>query len=149
MRFSTSIEYAIHSLVFLANVSRESPVLVSDVASATRVPETYLRKLFQQLTRSGILFSRRGAKGGFSMARDPDEITLKDVVEAIDGSLPTYTCLKTTRGCRLASPCPVHEVFEEARAKMAGVLAGTTVADLLERISNGKPAATWIDVKAC
>ncbi|MFW6181285.1 MAG: RrF2 family transcriptional regulator, partial [Spirochaetota bacterium] len=91
MRFSTGLEYAIHGLVYLATVPPGKAVLISEVASAIGVSETYLRKVFQQLSRSGILHSQRGVGGGFWLAREPGEITLKDVVDAIDGSLPVYT----------------------------------------------------------
>lgn len=149
MRFSTSIEYAIHGLIYLANSPKGTSVMITNVARATKVPEAYLRKVFQQLTRGGILLSKRGMNGGFYLDRDPREITLKDIVEAIDGSLPIYSCLRTTRRCGLATPCPVHEAFEQARLRMAEVLEATSVKDLLEDISRKTSTASWLDVMAC
>jgi Rrf2 family iron-sulfur cluster assembly transcriptional regulator len=148
MRFSTSIEYAVHGLVYLARASADRAILISEIAAAIKVPETYLRKVFQQLARRGILASQRGAKGGFRLGRDPGSITLKDVVEAIDGSLPVYSCLKVVRGCRLSHPCPVQETFEEARLRMAEVLDGKSLKNLLDDVSQREPAADWLRVTA-
>ena len=121
MKFSNSIEYAIHALVYLARKPTESPVLVADVAKTISVSETYLRKVFQQLSRSSIVNSQRGAKGGFLLARPATAITLKDIVESIDGELPTFTCLKIKRHCSMQLDCAVHRAFAEAKQKMADV----------------------------
>lgn len=148
MRFSTTMEYAIHGLIYLARVPPSKTVLVSDVAAATGVSEGYLRKVFQQLARSGILASQRGARGGFRLVRDARLISLKDVVESIDGSLPVYTCLKVLRGCRLTVSCPVHEAFEKARLRMAEVLEAVSIKDLLVDIARKQPAPAWLKVTA-
>jgi Rrf2 family transcriptional regulator, iron-sulfur cluster assembly transcription factor len=116
VQFSLSIEYAIHGLVYLASAGSDAATMVGDIAKATSVPESYLRKVFQLLAKAGLVASHRGVKGGFSLARVPAEITLKDVVEAIDGSLPAYTCLKTARGCSLDEACPVSGAFASKRS---------------------------------
>jgi Rrf2 family protein len=142
------MEYAIHGLVYLAKMPPDKPVLVSDIASSIGVPEPYLRKVFQQLSRGGVITSQRGARGGVRLARDPARITLKDIVEVMDGALPTYSCLSTLRNCRLSAPCPVHEAFEEARKKMAEVLETVSVKNLLDDISRSRPVAEWLTISA-
>ena len=146
MRFTASIEYAIHGLVYLAKVPMGTAVLISSIAETVGVSEASLRKVFQQLCRSGILTSQRGAQGGFRLARDSAQINLKNVVEAIDGSLPMYSCLKVVRGCSLSKACPIQVAFEEARLKMGAVLADTSIRDLLADISQQQPAAEWLKV---
>jgi Rrf2 family protein len=147
VQFSTSIEYAIHGLVYLAAKGSQTSTLVSEVAESIKVPESYLRKVFQLLSRSGLVSSQRGAHGGFTLARGPERITLKDVVEAIDGSLPLYSCLKVKRKCPSEERCPVSDAFEEARRRMAEVLDATTVSDLAQGISQRSPS--WLKVTAC
>lgn len=147
MQFSMSIEYAIHGLVYLAASGSASATLISEIACAIRVPESYLRKVFQLLARSGIVASHRGAKGGFSRARDPSGITLKDVVEAIDGTLPVYTCLKATRKCPETKACAVSAAFNAARRNMAKVLEATSIRNLARGIS--KRSAEWLKVTEC
>lgn len=146
MKFSTSIEYAIHGLIYLAKVLPGRTALISDIAKATRVPEAYLRKVFQRLGRSGIVISQRGARGGFRLSRDSQQINLKEVVESIDGSLPMYSCLKVRRGCSLGLPCPVHKTFEDARRQMGEVLEATSIADLLKDITRQEPMVEWLQV---
>lgn len=145
MKFSSSIEYAIHSLVYLSCRTGESPTLVADVAKAINVSEAYLRKVFQLLSRSSIVTSQRGAKGGFYVSRPAEEITLKDVVEAIDGSLPSYNCLKQQRRCLRTFECAVQREFTKAQEKMAEILDATSIASLAAELS-AEEAATWLNV---
>ena len=144
MQFSSSIEYAIHGLVYLAVNGTGTATLVGDIAEAIKVPDSYLRKVFQLLVRAGLVSSQRGAKGGLMLARIPAQISLKDVVEAIDGSLPLYSCLKARRKCDALDLCPVSSAFEEARQKMAEVLDATTLESLAKGIS--KRSASWLMV---
>jgi Rrf2 family transcriptional regulator, iron-sulfur cluster assembly transcription factor len=146
MKFSASIEYAIHSIVYLGNKPQDKVTLVSEVAGAIEVPETYLRKIFQQLARNGIVRSLRGAHGGFLLAKDPSEISLKDIVEAIDGSLPEYNCLKDRRSCDISNPCPVKDAFDEARLKMAEVLENVSLQDLQRKLAHRGQEAAWMTV---
>ena len=146
MKFSTSIEYAVHGLIYLAQNGNEKPALISDISNSIKVPEAYLRKVFQQLVKSGLVVSQRGSKGGFRLSREPGLISLKDIVEGIDGTLPMYSCLKTVRGCSLKNPCPVHEAFENARLQMAQTLGATSLADLLSEISGQEPVVEWLQI---
>lgn len=146
MKFIASVEYAIHGMVYLAQFSDSKTVLITEVASAINVSEPYLRKVFQQLSRGGILSSQRGAKGGFRLARDSESISLKDIVETIEGSLPFYSCLKNVRNCDLSNPCPIHAVFERAQKKMADELGSISLRDILQEITASAPAADWLKV---
>ncbi len=148
MKFSTSIEYAVHGLMYLAAAPADQPVLIGDVVSATRVPEAYLRKLFQQLVRSGLVVSQRGPNGGLKLARPPERISLKDVVESVDGSLPEYTCMKVVRGCDLAHPCPVHAAFADATRSMKEILQATTLRSVLDDIAGRDSLVDWLRVTA-
>jgi Rrf2 family protein len=147
MRFSSSVEYAIHGLVFLASRRGGDPVLVGEVAEAIKVPESYLRKVFQVLARGGLVRSQRGVRGGFVLGREPSAISLADIVEAIDGSLPLYECLKARRKCPGGEECPVSAAFDEARQAMAEVLGRTTLRGLAGGIARRSPA--WLKVSEC
>lgn len=145
MQFSTSIEYAIHGLVYLAGTGGAGPAMVSEIAEATQIPQSYLRKVLQLLSRGGLVASHRGARGGFSLARDARSITLQHVVEAIDGGLPSYSCVKEKRRC-IAIPCPVSAAFEAARRKMGEALSKTTIGSLAGSVS--KRPDDWLAVSA-
>jgi Rrf2 family protein len=146
MKFSNSVEYAIHGLIYLAKANSSTTVLITDIASQIAVPEAYLRKIFQQLTKAGLVLSLRGSHGGFSLARAPVAISLKDIVEAIEGSLPVYTCLRSQRHCSLSSVCPVKHSFDEARAAMGKVLQKTTLHTILTALATQPDMQDWLKV---
>ena len=148
MQFSVSIEYAIHGLIYLARTGGEKAVLLADIASAVKVPKEYLRKIFQMLTRARLVAGRRGAGGGYRLALPAHELTLRQVVEAVEGSLPLYGCLHMRRHCELALSCPVQKAFDEARQKMAETLQGTTIADLTREIVQNRREHSWLKVTA-
>ena len=146
MKFSSSIEYAIHGLLYLSGAPDGKATQIAHVAKAIKVPEGYLRKVFQQLGRAGILGSQRGARGGFYLSRGPENITAKDVVEAIDGSLPSYDCLRNRRSCGVALDCPVKQAFMNASQKMAEVLDATTIKGLRDDLRQNRHEAAWMKV---
>jgi Rrf2 family protein len=146
MQYSRSIEYAIHGLVYLAGDSTGNSVLLSDIAKVARVPREYMRKVFQLLSRANIVTAQRGAGGGYRLARSASEITLQDVVETVEGSLPLYNCLQMRRGCGLSECCPVKEVFDEARQRMSEVLRGTTIQEVNRKVASLGEARSWLKV---
>jgi len=148
VQFSMSIEYAIHGLIYLARAPEGQTVLLGDIASSIKVPKEYARKIFQQLTRKGLVTARRGAGGGYRLARPAAEVTLLEVVEAIEGSLPVYSCLSQTRHCRLSLSCPLKEVFDRAREKMAEVLRDATLAQVAQGIVENRREHSWLKVTA-
>jgi Rrf2 family protein len=147
MQFSASIEYAIHGLVYLAASGSPNPVLLSAIARAIAVPESYLRKVFQLMVRAGLVASHRGVKGGFTLARGAKEISLMDVVQAIDGALPTYTCMREKRKCAETDQCLVSDIFAQARQRMEETLGGTSIDTLAKAITARAPE--WLKVVQC
>jgi Rrf2 family protein len=148
MQYTMSIEYAIHGLVYLAEDTSGSFILLSDIARVTRVPREYMRKVFQLLSKARIVTAQRGTGGGYRLARRASEITLKDVVDTVEGSLPLYKCLRTRRDCGLSECCPVKEVFDEASRKMSEVLQSTTILDVHRKIAGQGEVRSWLKVTA-
>ncbi len=146
MNFSLSTEYAVHGLISLSQSSSGKTVLLSEIAEAVKVTESYLRKVFQLLSKRGIVVSRRGAKGGYFLARKSEQISLKDVVEAIEGSSCLYNCLMVQRECSIFENCPVRDVFEKASERMFEVLEETSIADLADAILKGQDRNSWLRV---
>ncbi|UCC63446.1 MAG: Rrf2 family transcriptional regulator [Anaerolineae bacterium] len=131
MRLTRGSDYAMRGMIYLAKQPRGQICLVSDVAEAQGVPESYLAKIFQDLSRSGLVISHRGAKGGFALARDPDRITLRQVIEAVEGPIALSPCLDERVGCELSEVCEVHLVLAEAQAQLLRVLDGAALQDVL------------------
>jgi Rrf2 family protein len=96
-------------------VHQDHPILlVSDIAHALNIPESYLAKVFRNLAKTGLIRSFRGAKGGYSLGRSPEKITLKDLVKAVEGDTPIYQCLAARRGCDGQDICEVIATFDVA-----------------------------------
>jgi Rrf2 family iron-sulfur cluster assembly transcriptional regulator len=131
MRLTRGSDYAMRGMIYLAKQPAGKVCLVSQVAEAQGVPESYLAKIFQDLSRSGLVISHRGAKGGFALARDPDKITLRQVIEAVEGSIALSPCLDERVGCELSSVCEVHLILAEAQAQLFRVLDGATLQSVI------------------
>ncbi|MCX6639215.1 MAG: Rrf2 family transcriptional regulator [bacterium] len=114
MHVQLSTEFALHGLLYLATLGRQSPVQLPDVAAAIKVKESYLRKLFQLMTRSGLLDAYKGAGGGYVLRKTPDEITLYDVLQSIEGEGNWFRCYAVRRECDVGSTCPIHSSFNDA-----------------------------------
>jgi Rrf2 family protein len=130
MQITRSEEYALKGLIFLANQPRERLALVSEISKAQKIPETYLAKIFQRLSKAGLLRSARGLNGGFSLGRPAAEITMKHVIEALEGPIALNRCLIRKGECEEEDRCPLYDVLEEAQERFLEVLDRTTMEDL-------------------
>jgi Rrf2 family protein len=144
MRFSQSTEYAIDSMTYMAAHPGAEPFYAADIAAAQKVSPSYLAKVFQHLARAGMLRSFRGAKGGYTLGRAAEEISLKDIVQACEGDSPLFACYAPGKECRLGSSCVVVGAFREAEGALMGVLGRVTLADAA-RCAGEHPGAVWWD----
>jgi Rrf2 family transcriptional regulator, cysteine metabolism repressor len=139
MMFSTKAEYGIRVLVELASRDGEAPVPLAEIAEANTLPLAYLEHLVARLRKAGLVESRRGARGGYLLARPADDITMAEVVEALEGSIAPIECISagsdgTIRCSRESDPdhaCPTKLLWTRVRFSIVRTLAETTLADLL------------------
>ncbi len=137
MRLTRGADYGARGIMHLAAQPPEAVVLVKDIASAEGLPESYLSKIFQELAKDGLVRSHRGAKGGFSLARPAEAITLREVIEAIEGPIALNRCLSPTEGCEFQDTCPLRPVLAQAQEQFLAVLDRTTLRDLnVQGLSN-------------
>ena len=132
MKLTRGGEYGIRGVLYLAHQDHGKISMLSAIAKAQDVPPRFLAKIFQALAKAGIVRSYRGAKGGFSLGRAAGEITIKDVIEAIEGPIYLNVCLVGPGECTRDKICPMHRVWEEAQEKMMGVLGRTNFSDLVK-----------------
>lgn len=158
---SAGVEYGLHCLLFLTS----SPIgvrdaTVRDLADLQGVPVEYLAKLFTKLHKAGLTVATEGKKGGFRLARPAEDISVLDVVEAIDGAKPLFDCREIRTRCAVfdgnapawatRGPCSIHAVMLDAEQKMREALAAQTLADLAGRTAAKAPrhfgghVATWM-----
>jgi Rrf2 family protein len=134
-------EYAVRAVVFLAAQPEGKVSLINEISEVQEVPKSYLSKIMQHLTRSGLVKSRRGAKGGFMLARPAGSITLREAIEAVEGPIFLNVCLIKKGECHRDDLCPVHPVWKEAQKKLMEVLDGKTLADLVKDAESIKKSA--------
>ncbi len=142
MRLTRGADYGARGILCLARCPADSVVLVRDIAASEGLPESYLSKLMQALAKDGLVRSHRGAKGGFSLAREPQDISLRQVIEAIDGPIALNRCLAPSEHCDLEETCAIRPVLAEAQRRMLQVLDSTTLQDLMLSESANRPIVT-------
>ena len=134
MQLNRSGEYGLKGVVFLAKQPLERLSLVSEISREEKIPEKFLAKIFQRLSKVGLLRSTRGANGGFTLGRPPHQITMRAVIEAIEGPIALNRCLLREGECQEEKGCALHEVLGEAQERFLEVLDRTTVEDLAKQV---------------
>ena len=134
---SQTVEYALRAAVMLATRPGE-PATTEEVAERTRVPAAYLAKILQGLTRAGIVRSQRGVGGGVSLAVPPEQLTILQVVNAVEPIQRIKTCPLgiSSHGSRL---CPLHRRLDTAMAQYEAAFGNTTLAEVLAEPSSSVP----------
>jgi Rrf2 family protein len=123
-------EYTVRAMLHLASQPAGAVVQIYDIAQQWGIPENFLRKIVQLLTKSKLVLSHRGVGGGIELAKPAEDITLLEVIEAAEGKLALNKCLITPGVCFRESWCAVHLVWHEVQEKMKEVLQSRSLADL-------------------
>ena len=135
--FSQTVEYALRAVVYLADQAPEART-TQQIARVTRVPLAYLSKVLQGLARHGIVASQRGVGGGVRLTRPPTDLTILEVVDAVEPIQRIRHCPLglAAHGVRL---CPLHKRLDEALASIEEAFRSTTLADLLAEPTDSIP----------
>ena len=132
MNISAKSKYAVRALVELAQHNGGAPVPIGDIASRRDIPLQFLEQLFSSLRKAGILNSHRGVRGGFSFKKLPEDVSVLDVVEILDGNIAPATC--TIGGdCDKLSRCAVRDVWVDAKKSLEQALGAASIAELADR----------------
>lgn len=130
MQLTRAADYAVRVMIHLAGMPAGTRASRSELASAADCPEQFLSKVLQNLTRAGLIVSRRGNTGGFEMPPDRPEVSMLQVVEAIEGPLHLNTCLGTRNGCSRQGWCTAHKTWEDAQEAVTAVLSRAIISAL-------------------
>jgi len=140
MKLGRESAYAIDGLVELAASPVGTVILLGAIAARRRIPQSFLAKIFQKLARSGIVSSSRGAVRGYALARRPKEITVKEILLAVEGPELFNRCIFWSERCAEADPCPMHFKWKWIKERIIGeLMEGTTLADLARRELSQRP----------
>jgi Rrf2 family protein len=130
MQITMTTEYAVRALLYLAAEGRDSVRRIADIAAAGEIPENYLRKIIPILTKAGFVRSTVGVTGGIQLAQDPEDFSLLDVFEAVEGKMFLNKCLIHPSVCHRAIFCPVHVIWVDIQEQMKKRLRENTLAEL-------------------
>ncbi|MGQ9365093.1 RrF2 family transcriptional regulator [Azospirillum sp. ST 5-10] len=145
---TASVEYGLHCLLWLI-ASGDTPLSSRDLAELQGLSPSFLAKIFPKLEKAGIVAASEGVRGGYRLAKAPEDITFLDVVDAIEGDKPLFDCQEIRGRCAVfgerppswatSGVCAVHAVMLRAEKAMRATLAQETLADVADRFGRKAP----------
>lgn len=133
MKLSTRGRYSVRIMLDLAVHDDAGPVFLKDIASRQQISQKYLWQLMNPLKAMGLIKSVRGANGGYILAKPSSQITLKDIIQAVEGPLCLVECVEDSRECDRADQCVYRDVWAEATRKMLETFESLTLEDMVRR----------------
>lgn len=131
MQITRQADYAVRAVLYLARLGNSERAATSTVAQEQRIPPSFLAKIISQLSIAGLLHTSRGARGGVTLAREPKDISLLEVIEAIDGPIQLNECVGEDGVCSFEGDCPLRPVWCEAQDELVSRLKSTDFGQLL------------------
>jgi Rrf2 family protein len=126
MQITRQADYAVRAVIYLAQLGPERRAATSQIAQEQRIPPSFLAKIVSQLSVAGLLQTSRGARGGVSLSRPPEQISLLEVVEAIDGPILLNECVADSgSSCTFSEDCPMRPVWCDVQVDLINRLKST------------------------
>lgn len=132
MQITRQADYAVRAVLYLARLGTDHRAATSQIAQEQQIPPSFLAKIVSQLSVAGLLQTSRGARGGVSLARSPEDISLLEVVEAIDGPIMLNECVGSNGVCVFGDDCPMRPVWCDAQAELVNHLKDTTFSQFVQ-----------------
>jgi Rrf2 family transcriptional regulator, cysteine metabolism repressor len=145
MMFSTKAEYGVRVMAHLANSDDDGPISLATIADAEGLPLAYLEHLVQRLRKAQLIESRRGAHGGYTLARAPGDISMAEVVAALEGDIAPIECITADADGVLTcaregnEPCPTKLLWTRVQGSIVRTLTEMTLADLVQPMRKATP----------
>lgn len=143
MKLSTRSRYGMRALLELALEYGKGPLQIKTIAKREGISNKYLEQLVSILKSSGLVRSIRGPRGGYILAKDPAEVTLKEVFSTLEGPLMTVECVEHPEYCERCLDCVTRQIWVEMQEAMLGVLESRTLADLVKQAGMNKKKADY------
>lgn len=132
MQITRQTEYAVRTLMELSQIPPAAMMSTKKISENQEIPEVFLKKTIQLLDRAGLVATRRGKEGGVRLSVSPKDITIADVLKAIEGEIAINPCLSGKNYCKKEGACPVRKVLGRAQKAMLVELGKETFADLVK-----------------
>ena len=126
MQITRQADYAVRAVLYLSRLGPEQRAATSQIAEEQQIPPSFLAKIVSQLSVAGLLQTSRGARGGVSLAKLPEQISLLEVVEAIDGPILLNECVAHNGVCTFGDDCPMRPIWCDAQSQLVARLKTTT-----------------------
>lgn len=126
MQITRQADYAVRAVLYLAKIGEDRRAATSQIAQEQQIPPSFLAKIVSQLSVAGLLQTSRGARGGVSLARSPEDISVLEVVEAIDGPILLNECVANQGDCSFGDSCLMRPIWCDTQAELVGRLKSTT-----------------------
>jgi Rrf2 family protein len=133
MQITRAGEYGVQGLMHLARYNPGRRIMLDEVSREEHIPKSFLAKIFQHLAKAGLVRSIRGSGGGFALARNPSEISVLEIIEAVEGKILIQRCRMDKPDCEHAGGCALCGLFERAQDGIKDVLTSTTLQDLIQQ----------------
>lgn len=133
MKISTKGRYGLRVMTDLAVNGKDGCISLKDIAEREHLSEKYLEQIVNQLSKAGLVRSLRGAKGGYQLTREPEKITVEDILKATEGSLAPVACAEDNGKCLNYGDCVTSFIWTEIYKATIGVVSRITLRDLAER----------------
>ncbi len=130
MKISRKVDYALRAIIFLANQPRSEIYLISDISTATGVSKSFMAKILKELSIRGFVKGQKGAHGGYRLCASPEQISFKDVIEAIDGPIEINECIPNSTLCARNGSCEMYHIWNQAYKAMSDIFEQTKISDL-------------------
>jgi Rrf2 family iron-sulfur cluster assembly transcriptional regulator len=141
VKITRQADYAVRVIVYLSGLAPGSRVPTTTISEAAGIPRPFLTKVVSLLVTAGLVSTRRGMGGGVSLARSPEEVTLLQVVEAIDGPILINECLLRPGACELEPNCGARDVWADIQARLVQSLEAVTMKELAQHEAAKRPRA--------
>ena len=128
MQITRQADYALRAMLYLARMEKNKRSATNQIAREQQIPPSFLAKIISQLSIAGLIHTSRGARGGVLLAFPPEEISMLQVVEAIDGPISLNQCTLSPISCNFSEDCPLHPIWCDLQKQLVERLRATTFA---------------------
>lgn len=131
MQITRQADYALRAMLYLAQLEPNQRAATSQIAEEQHIPPSFLAKIISQLSIAGLIHTSRGARGGVSLAHQPEEISVLEVVEAIDGPISLNECTENPSACPFGEDCPLRPLWCDTQTELVKRLKKTSFAEFI------------------
>jgi Rrf2 family protein len=132
MKFSTRSSYGLRAIIHLAKSYQKGPYSLAKIAQAEKISQAYLERLFSRLKKAGLVISAKGVAGGYQLAKKPSEISIFELIEALEGPISVFHCLNSKGGVFCGKEgCPSVKVYQKVQKAIVYSLKSMSLKDLI------------------